>query len=119
MAKSMTAATLLASTSNAANATTNGSSTNNQTTFGGTITFRITNGATGPTLGAICEVQVSNDNSDWFTMPVGRAGNGNSEVTELFFDVSSKYMYFRPRVRDNTGQAVTAFISYQELTVAS
>lgn len=119
MAISKTERVLLASTSNGIGTTTFSSSLDVRTTGGGILCFRITNGATGPTAGALVGLQTSSDDADWFTAPEARAGNGNNEVSEFLIDVSHKMMYIRGKISGNTGQAVTAYVVFQELTSPS
>ena len=77
------------------------------------VLVRITNGATGPTVGLTAQVQFSPDSSgsDWWslgTTVVG--GTANDEIVERQIPVGSPYPRFRVIAGGNTGQDVTILV---------
>jgi hypothetical protein len=119
MAKTLTATTLVASASNAAGATTRGR-LDCSAVDGGIVTFRITNGGTGPTVQCEARVMIAHKDA---AMPAagaeGTAANSWKQVAAygggLSSDASTRGAYpFGPEVSyieieftGNTGQAVT------------
>lgn len=74
-----------------------------------TISIKITNGATGPTVAGQCQVQTSPDNSNWYNMggPL-QGGVANSGVYSWSnIRITEGVAYARAVVGSNTGQAVT------------
>lgn len=121
MALSKTARTVVASASNAAGGTTRGT-IDLETTYGGLLTMKITNGATAPT--AQCEGRVlvahnatvpaaASAGADWKTVYTFGGGTTNSGVTEMSYVVDTSVMALEVEFTGNTGQAVTveAFLS--------
>lgn len=115
MALTKTDTTIVASTSNAAGATTRGT-IDLSSTYGGIVTLKITNGATGPT--AQCEGRVlishadtlptaASAGADWKT--VWRFGGGvtANAVTEQSFQFGPEVRHLEVEFTGNTGQAVT------------
>jgi hypothetical protein len=122
-----TARTVVASTSNAAGATTRGT-VDLRTAYGGFLTAKITNGATGPTAQCVCNFLVAHNagvtppaasaGADWKTVWGFGGGSTNSAVTEQAWDVSSGVMHLEVEFTGNTGQAVTVEAYFSETTNA-
>lgn len=108
---------LTAGTSNGAGATSTGTALNHTTAYGGLITAKITNGATGPTVAATVNVYVSGDNSNWKLWASALSTLGNAIITEFTFFLPATAMYSRVDVTGNTVQAVTCEAFCQELSV--
>jgi hypothetical protein len=111
-----TARTLQASASNGAGSTTTGSAVNLTTALGMTVTAKVTNGGTGPTVGCTFSLEISNDNSAWKTYVSALAPTTNSAVTEWAYTLGPEIMYVRSKFSGNTGQAVTVEAFGHELT---
>jgi hypothetical protein len=111
-----TARTLQASTSNSAGATTTTSTWDLRTTFGGTITGKVTNGGTGPTVACTMIVDTSHDGTNWYERERVLCDATNSAITEWNHDLPIGIMYARMRFTGNTGQAVTVESYGQEAT---
>lgn len=119
MAKTQAATAIVTSASNAAGATTRGR-IDLTAVDGGIITFRITNGGTGPTVQAVARVLVAHKDS---AMPAAAAeGTGDLDWKQVYelgggvtASASARGVYrFGPEVAyaeieftGNTGQAVT------------
>lgn len=119
MAKTLVATTLVASASNAAGATTRGR-LDCSAVDGGLVTFRITNGGTGPT--AQCEARVMIAHKDT-SMPAaaaeGTASNSWKQVAAYgagivaadsvrgTYPFGPEVAYIEIEFTGNTGQAVT------------
>ncbi len=99
--------TFQASASNAADATTTATGVNLSTGYGATINVRITNGATAPTIACQCDIEVSNDGSDWYVYRTVYGNTVNSDVTEASIEIPIGHQYVRTSFHGNTGQAVT------------
>lgn len=93
-----------------------GSTIDLRTALGCSVTAKITNGGTGPTVPATVEIQVSNDGSAWKSWAKASAGVANSGVYEFSFDLPPSIMYARTRFADNTVQNVTVEAFGHELT---
>lgn len=111
-----TARTFQSSTSNGAGSTTTGSAVNLTTALGCVVTMRITNGATGPTVGCSARIEVSNDNSTWRTFFEAVATNAANAVTDFAVELPAAIMHARSVFTGNTGQAVTVEALGHELT---
>ena len=107
--------TIIASTSNAAVATTRGT-IDLSAVYGGIVTMKITNGATGPT--AQCEGRVlishadtlpnaASAGADWKTIWRFGGGTTNNAVTEQSFTFGPEVRHLEVEFTGNTGQAVT------------
>lgn len=76
------------------------------------ILVKITNGATGPTIGCTCTVDLSPDAAGTTIYPGAGgnflAGTANAGVYATQFDFPRSTMYARTRFGGNTAQAVTA-----------
>jgi hypothetical protein len=107
---------IAAATSNSAAATTTGTAIDLTTKYGGLLTIKITNGATGPTVVASAYVYTSGDNSAFKLLTVLQSQSGNSVVSEFALEIPPGVMYLRVDVKDNTAQAVTCEAFLQELT---
>jgi hypothetical protein len=85
--------------------------------YGAGIGIKITNGATGPTVAAQCQVQVSQDNSEWYDFggPLV-AGTANSEVYSWVVDIPMTYKYVRLVAGSNTIEDVTIDADICEVT---
>ncbi|MEZ7896016.1 MAG: hypothetical protein QMB75_09050 [Thauera sp.] len=107
--------TIIASASSAAGATTRGT-IDLSSAYGGIVTMKITNGATGPTVQAEGRVLVSHADTlptaasagaDWKT--IWRFGGGvtGSAVTEQSFQFGPEVRHLEVEFTGNVGQAVT------------
>ena len=107
--------TIIASASNAAGATTRGT-IDLSAVYGGIVTMKITNGATGPT--AQCEGRVlishadtlptaASAGADWKTIWRFGGGTTNSAITEQSFQFGPEVRHLEVEFTGNTGQAVT------------
>jgi len=107
--------TIIASASNAAGATTRGT-IDLSTAYGGIVTMKITNGATGPT--AQCEGRVlishadalpaaGSAGADWKTILRFGGGTANSAATEHSFQFGPEIRHLEVEFAGNTAQAVT------------
>ena len=114
MALTKTDTTIVASVSNAAGATTRGT-IDLSAVYGGIVTMKITNGATGPT--AQCEGRVlishadtlptaGSAGADWKT--IWRFGGGvtSNAITEQSFQFGPELRHLEVEFTGNTGQAV-------------
>lgn len=119
MAKTITAAVLVTSASNAAGATTRGR-VDCSAADGGMIRFRITNGATGPTVQATATVLVAQKgasmpaaaaegtaDTDWKQVYQIGGGTTASASTRGAYRFGPEVAYIEIEFTGNTGQAVT------------
>lgn len=117
MASTHTKRTIIAAaTSNAAGATTSGTEWNNSTAYGGVVTCRITNGATGPTIGADFVVYVGSATGEKREFSRQTAPTTNNAVTDFVVEIPPGVMFVNVDITGNTGQAVTAEVFAEELT---
>lgn len=117
MAATKTKRTLIASgTSNAAGATTSAAEWNLSAAYGGLLTVRVTNGATGPTVAASVVVYVGSASGEKRTLTTLAAPTTNGAVTDFAVDVPPAAMFVNLDVTGNTGQAVTCEAFGEELT---
>lgn len=111
--------TLIAAGTSVAAGTPNRAAVDLRTAFGGLLTVKLTNGATGPTAQAVAYVMAAHDSGTlpatgaagavWKTIAVlGGGGTANSAVTELAYEVPPGAMHLQVEISGNTGQAVTA-----------
>ena len=117
---------IVASASNAADATTRGTA-DVRTKYGGIVTMKITNGATGPT--AQCEGRVlishaegatptaASAGADWKTIWRFGGGTANSEVTEQSLVFGPEVGHVEIEFTGNTVQAVTVEAEMTSYTV--
>lgn len=85
--------------------------------YGAALHVKITNGGTGPTLPAQCEVQVSADNSEWYEVTTLKAGTTSSAVYDwgqIQIDIGTEYL--RLVAGSNTAQNVTIDADVSEVT---
>src|SRR5689334_21512776 len=108
--------TIAAGTSNTAGSTTTGTVIDLTAKYGGLLTAKIANGATGPTVAASVKVYTSGDNSAFKLFTTLTADNANSAVSEFAVEIPPSVMYVRADVTGNTAQAVTCEALLQELT---
>lgn len=116
---------IAAGTSNAAGGTQRGV-VDLRTAFGGLLTIKLTNGATGPTEQAVARVLVAHNagatpaawpaGADWKT--IYEVGNGTvaNTVNEWPVDVDPSVMHLEVEITGNTGQAVVCEAFLSELT---
>lgn len=127
MALTKTARTIVASASNAAGATTRGTLDMNAVQGGGMLTFKITNGGTGPTVQCVCNVMIAHNatlpaagsaGATWKTLFSYGGGTTASAITEYGFPIDPAVMCLCIEFTGNTGQAVTVEAFMSELTNA-
>src|SRR4051812_10942830 len=107
MAATKTLRTIIAAaTSNAGSATTTGSVVDLSTKYGGLITIKLTNGATGPTVAASAKVYTSGDNTNFKLLTTITGDSTNNSVNEYAVEIPAPVMYVRVDVTGNTAQAV-------------
>ncbi len=119
-----TARTIVASAANTAGSTTRGT-LDLRGKYGGTLTYKMTNGGTGPTIQCEARVLIAHNDSttptaasagtDWKT--INRVGNGtaNSTVGEWTMDIQS-VQHLEVEFTGNTGQSVTVEAYFTEFT---
>lgn len=122
-----TARTVVSSASNTAGSKTRGT-VDLRTAYGGFLTAKITNGATGPTVQCTCNFLVAHTasatptaasaGSDWKTEWSFGGGSTNSAITEQTWDVPAGVMHLEVEFTGNTGQAVTVEAYFSEITNA-
>jgi len=88
-----------------------------QTAQGGLLTLKISNGPTGPTMQALCNILVAHKPGatpliasaglEWKTLWSFGGGTTALAVTEQSFEVSPAVMHLEVEFIGNTGQAVT------------
>lgn len=107
--------TIIASTSNAAGATTRGT-LDVSAKYGGIVTMKITNGATGPTAQCEGRVLISHEDTlpaagsagaDWKTLWRFGGGTTANAVTEQSWVFGPEVRHIQIEFTGNTGQAVT------------
>ena len=119
MAKTITAAVLVSSATNAAGATTRGR-LDVSAADGGMIRWRITNGATGPTAQCVARVLVARKGAsmpaaaavgtgddDWKQVAVQGGGTANSASTRGSYRFGPEIAYIEIEFTGNTAQSVT------------
>lgn len=117
MAASKTKRTVIAAaTSNAAGATTNGTELDLSTKYGGLLNVRITNGATGPTIGPDVVVYTGSATGEKREFSRQTGPTTNNAVTDFPVEIPPGVMFLNLDVTGNTGQAVTIEAFFQELT---
>jgi hypothetical protein len=120
---------IAAATSNAASATTEGTPVDLRTKQGGTLTAKITNGATGPAIQATIQVLIAHNSgvsptgaaegADWKLIHEIGAGIVANEITRIRgLPISAGAMHLHVRVTGNTGQAVVCEAFLGEVTDA-
>lgn len=106
-----------AQTLTAGAANTTSSAVDISTGYGAALTIKLTNGATGPTVPAQVQVEVSNDNSGFmkFGGPLV-ATTTNSDVSSWGVEIPIGYKYVRLVAGSNTAQNVTADADISNVT---
>lgn len=111
-----------AATCNGAGSTTRGT-VDLRTAFGGVLTYKITNGGTGPTVQAEARILIAHNTgatptaasagTDWKTVYVVSNGTTANAIGEWNYNIPAGVMHLEVEVTGNTGQAVTceAFVS--------
>ena len=89
--------------------------------YGATINVKLTNGGTGPTIAAQVQIQVSEDNSEWYDFGGALVGStGNSAVRSWGgIEIPFGTQYVRTVQGSNTDQNVTCDIDLSEVTAIS
>lgn len=116
MASTHTSRTIQASASNAAAGTTNGTELDLSTRYGAIVFAKITNGATGPTVGCDFVVYLGEATGTKREFSRQTAGTTNNGVYEFAVDVPPTAMFVNVTFTGNTAQAVTVECYAQELT---
>ena len=87
------------------------------TVYAAAYLIKLTNGATGPTVPAQVQVQVSADNSNWYNHGGPLVGStANSAVTSWVVELPPSALYARTTSGSNTGQVVSLNTEVAELT---
>ena len=117
---------IAAATSNAAGATTNGTPIDLRTSSGGTLTIKLANGGTGPTMQAVANVLIAHDSGPtptgasagavWKTLWSFGGGTSANAVTEQALAIDASVMHLHVQVTGNNGQAVVGEAFLSELT---
>ena len=106
--KSQTPLTLQASVSNAAGGTTVGSRQNISSLFNVTVSGRVTNGLTGPTVGCKLRLYIAYTvGGTGHLITESQANTGNDEITPFAADVPDAAVEVWSEFTGNTGSAVT------------
>lgn len=86
--------------------------------YGASLHIKLTNGATGPTVAAQVQIQVSADNSEWYDFGGALIGSTtNSEVVSWGgIEIPIGVEYIRLVAGSNTGQNVTVDADISEVT---
>jgi hypothetical protein len=89
--------------------------------WGGDIHVKITNGATGPTVGAQVQLYSSPDNSNWYKYggTVYQGGTANDGVYSWTIFISIGVKYLKAVSGSNTGQDVTLRIEGTEVSAVA
>ena len=124
MALSKTARTIVASAANTAGSTTRGR-LDLTAAYGGTLTIKLTNGGTGPTVQCTANVLVAHNavqpaagsaGVDWKTLFTFGGGTTANAVTEQSIQIAPSVMQLEVEFTGNTGQSVTCEAFFSELT---
>ena len=116
MARAKYVQSVVASASNAADATTRGA-IDLRSRDGGILTLRITNGATGPTVACEARVMIAHDTgatpatgaegADWKRVHSVLGSTSNSVITRSTYEFGPGVQHLQVEFAGNTGQAVT------------
>lgn len=89
------------------------------THYGATISCKLTNGGTGPTIAAQVQIEVSQDNSEWYQFggPLVGGLTASQVVSWGGIDIPFGVEFLRVVTGSNTGQAVTADIDVSSVSV--
>lgn len=85
------------------------------TSYGATISGKVTNGGTGPTLGCVVNIYVSRDPTNYILFQTFTAGVANSGVYPFTVKVDESVLHAKLGFGGNTGQAVTVYGDSQTL----
>ena len=120
--------TIVASVSNAADATTRGT-VDLRTPGGGPVTIKITNGATGPAVPCQARILIAHNSgatpaaaaagADWKTVRTYTASVTALAVHEFSYDAPVGVMHLEVELTGHTGQAVTGEAFMSEVTNAT
>ncbi|MBL4700827.1 MAG: hypothetical protein JKX85_06175 [Phycisphaeraceae bacterium] len=99
--------TFQASATNTAGSTATGTGIDLSAGYGASINVRITNGGTGPTVACRCDIEVSNDNTDYYLYRTIYGSTANSAVVEQGVDIPMAHQFARTVFTGNTAQSVT------------
>ena len=111
--------TLQSSTTNTAGSTATGTGVDLTDGYGAYVTAKITNGATGPTVGCDFVLDVSHDNTNWKEFSRVTAGTDNSGVYEWTVRIPIEVQHVRSVFTGNTGQSVTVECLGSEVSAVS
>lgn len=96
---------------------TTSSSVNLTDGYGAEIQIRLTNGGTGPTIAAQVQIEVSPDNSSWYSFGGAfQGGTDSSGAYETSVTIPTAIQYVRTVSGSNTGQTVTLDAVVTEIT---
>lgn len=86
--------------------------------YGAALHVKLTNGATGPTVAAQVQIQVSADNSEWYNFgPVLKGVTSNNGVAQWGgIEIPMGVEYLRLVAGSNTAQNVTVDADISEVT---
>ena len=85
-------------------------------TFGGTMTVKITNGATGPTTDTVIDVYIGHATAEEKLFTSVTAGQDNNGVYEFIFDIPSSVMFLGGDITAGATNNITAEAFVSELT---
>lgn len=88
------------------------------TGYGASLHIKLTNGATGPTLAAQVQIQVSADNTEWYDFGGPLVGNvdNNGMVSWGGIEIPIGIEYLKLVAGSNTGQNVTVDADISEVS---
>lgn len=127
MALTKTARTIIASVACVPATPQRGTPIDLEATYGGLLTIKMTNGATGPTVQCTCNILVAHNatvpaagsaGADWKTLYTIGGGVTANAVTEMAIPIDPSIMALEVEFKDNTGQNVTVEAYMSELTSA-
>ena len=85
--------------------------------YGASLNIMLTNGATGPTVAAQVEINVSNDGTNYYELTTVQGATSNSAVSEWGgIDIAMPIQYVKLIAGSNTGQNVTVDADISEVT---
>lgn len=117
MALTKTPATIIAAGTNNASGSTTRQAIDLRSMYGGILTVKITNGATGPTIQAVANVLIAHNSgstpavgaagADWKTIASWGGGVKANGVGEWSMVIDPAICHLEVEITGNTGQAVT------------
>jgi Flp pilus assembly protein CpaB len=116
MAATHATGSLQSSTSCGIGATITSTTLDNSTAYGALITAKITNGATGPTVGCTATVNISPDGTTWYYYASQTGSLLALAVVAMAFEVPMHAVKAQVVFTGNTGQAVTVEAQYEQTT---